>query len=126
MKVKITFGLLACFLLCVGLSSFLPKKEWTPLLDKNLSQWETYLSDRHQLGYIGKVPVDAQGKEIAPIGYNQKGQTVFTYMEEKGEPVLKVSGEIYGCVYTKQDTKTTTSNCNTDGASTSLSPEKTY
>jgi hypothetical protein len=126
MKIKPALGLLACLLTCLSLSSFFGKKEWTSLLDKNLSHWETYLSYRHKMGYNGKVPVDAQGKEIAPIGYNQKGQTVFTYMEEKGEPVLKVSGEIYGCVYTKQDTKTTTSNCNTDGASTSLSPEKTY
>ncbi|ALJ01180.1 3-keto-disaccharide hydrolase [Rufibacter tibetensis] len=103
MKTKFTLGFFACLLTCLSLSSFFVKKEWTPLLDKNLSQWETYLSYRHKLGYNGKVPVDAQGKEIAPIGYNQKGQTVFTFMEEKGEPMLKVSGEVYGCVYTKQD-----------------------
>ncbi|WP_210487697.1 3-keto-disaccharide hydrolase [Rufibacter aurantiacus] len=103
MKTKPTLWFTTLLFTCLGLSSFLPKKEWTPLLDKNLTQWETYLSYRHKLGYNGKVPTDAQGKEIAPIGYNQKGQTVFTYMEEKGEPMLKVSGEIYGCVYTKQE-----------------------
>jgi len=101
MKRTIPLGLLFTALL---LSSFLcPKKEWTPLLDKNLSNWETYLSYRHKLDYNGKIPTDAQGNEIAPLGYNPKGQQVFTVIEEKGEPILKVSGEVYGCVYTKQE-----------------------
>ncbi|MGV3541165.1 MAG: 3-keto-disaccharide hydrolase, partial [Rufibacter sp.] len=67
------------------------------------SQWEIYLSYLHQVGYNGKVPTNAQGKEIAPLGYNVKGQQVFTVLEEKGEPILKVSGEVYGCVFTKQE-----------------------
>ncbi|WP_207435433.1 3-keto-disaccharide hydrolase [Sabulibacter ruber] len=103
MKTKLSLGFIALLLTCLGLASFLPKKEWTPLLDKDLSQWETYLSYRHKVGYNGKVPVDAQGKEIAPIGYNPNGQTVFTVVEENGEALLKVSGEVYGCVYTEQE-----------------------
>lgn len=97
-------GFSACLVLfCVSLSSFLPKKEWTPLLDKNMSQWETYLSYSHKIGYNGKVPTDAQGNEIKPLGYNPKGQQVFTVIEENGEPIMKVSGEVYGCAFTKQE-----------------------
>jgi hypothetical protein len=77
--------------------------QWTPLLDKNLSQWETYLSYRHKQGYTGQAPVDERGVAIQPIGYNKNVDNVFTVTEENGEPVLRVSGEIYGCVFTKQE-----------------------
>jgi hypothetical protein len=78
-------------------------EEWTPLLDKTLSQWEMYLSYRHKQGYSGKVPVNEKGEPIAPIGYNKNVDNVFTVVEENGQPVLRVSGEIYGCVFTKQE-----------------------
>ncbi len=77
--------------------------EWTPLLDKGLSQWETYLSFRHKSGYSGKAPTDEKGQPIQPIGYNKDTANVFTVAEENGAPVLRVSGEIYGCLFTKQE-----------------------
>lgn len=90
-------------LLSLVLSSFILKKEeWIPLLDKDLSQWDMYLSYRHQPGYKGEQPVDDKGEALKPIGYNQNVSNVFTVIEEKGQPVLKVSGEIYGCVFTKK------------------------
>lgn len=87
----------------LSLSSFFKKEEWTPLLDKNLSNWEVYLSYSHKNGYKGEIPLDANGVAIEPVGYNNDKTGVFTVIEEKGEPVLKVSGEIYGCVFTKQE-----------------------
>jgi hypothetical protein len=77
--------------------------EWTPLLDKAMSQWETYLSFRHRQGYDGKPPVNDKGEAIRPIGYSKDVDKVFTVAEENGEPVLRVSGEVYGCVFTKQE-----------------------
>lgn len=79
------------------------KGTWTALLDKDLSQWETYLSYRHKNGYNGKVPLDEKGDSIVPVGYNKNEANVFSMVEENGQPVLKVSGEIYGCVFTKQE-----------------------
>lgn len=76
---------------------------WTNLLDKNLSQWDTYLSYRHKNGYNGKIPVDEEGKELTPIGYNKDTFGVFSVIEENGEPVLRASGEIYGCVFTREE-----------------------
>ena len=99
-------GLPACVLVlaCVFcISSFYPKKEWVSLLDKDLSKWEMYLSYRHKNGYKGEMPKDQEGKIIEPIGYNKNINNVFSVIEENGEPVLKVSGEIYGCVFTKQE-----------------------
>ena len=77
--------------------------KWTNLLDKNLSQWDNYLSFKHQIGYNGEAPKDKDGNLIPPIGLNQTGYNVFTVIEEENEPVLKISGEIYGCLFTKEE-----------------------
>jgi len=96
--------------LLIGLTSFTNKTNptddgWIKLLDKNLSKWEMYLSYKHKDGYSGKIPTDANGKEIPPIGYNKNANNMFTVIEENNEPVLKVSGEYYGCVFTKENFK---------------------
>ncbi len=94
---------MACGLAMFCMSSFFMKKEWTPLLDKDLSSWEMYLSYRHSDGYKGDMPKAEDGSVIEPVGYNMNVNNVFSVIEEKGEPVLKISGEIYGCVFTKQE-----------------------
>lgn len=81
------------------------KNEWKNLLDKDMTQWETYLSYPMADTYRGEPIVDAEGNPVTPLGYNVPGQTVFTMIEENGEPVLKVSGEIYGCAFTKAEFK---------------------
>ncbi|PJJ60028.1 3-keto-disaccharide hydrolase [Hymenobacter chitinivorans] len=83
--------------------SFTPAKGWEPLLDQKLSKWRTFQSYRHQLGYRGQAPTDAQGQVIPPIGYDKNEANVFSVAMQDGEPVLRISGEIYGCVFTKQD-----------------------
>ena len=84
-------------------SSFQQKDDWTYLLDKNLSKWNIYQSFRHKLGYKGEAPKDENGILIKPIGYNVNLDKVFTVTEENGEPVLHIDGDIYGCLFTKQD-----------------------
>jgi len=84
-------------------SSFSPANEWTNLLDKNLSQWQTYLSYRHNVDYKGEMPKDEKGNTLQPIGYNKNESNVFSVTEENGIPVLRVSGEIYGCAFTRQE-----------------------
>ena len=76
---------------------------WTNLLDEELSQWDSYLSYRYPEGYKGEIPKDEDGKVLAPIGVNQDHYGVFTVITEDDEPVLKISGEIYGCVASKKD-----------------------
>lgn len=76
--------------------------EWTPLLDRSLSRWDKYLSYRHQNGYAGKVPTDAAGQPIPPIGANKDATGVFTIVDDGGTPMLRVSGEIYGALITKE------------------------
>jgi len=86
-------------------SAITPASDWTKLLDANLSQWDTYLSYALQEGYKGEVPKDANGNELAPIGLNKTGYNVFTITAQEKEPILRVSGEIYGCVVSKKEYK---------------------
>lgn len=90
----------------IVLGSFQPlaiNEDWQPLLDKDLSKWEMYLSYWHKTDYNGSTPKDENGNDIQPIGYNQNVNNVFSTMEENGEPILRISGEIYGSVFTKQE-----------------------
>jgi len=96
------FSALAGILMVVCMSAFNTDPAWTSLLDKDLSKWENYLSYRHTVNYNGSQPVDANGTLIEPIGYNKDNYGVFTVIQENGETMLRVSGEIYGCVYTKE------------------------
>ncbi|MDH5474330.1 MAG: DUF1080 domain-containing protein [Cyclobacteriaceae bacterium] len=96
-------NILLLLLISIGIGSCREEVHWTNLLDKDLSQWDSYLSYKHQLGYDGQVPKDKEGNIIAPIGVNHPEYNVFTVIEENNEPVLKVSGEIYGCLYTREE-----------------------
>jgi len=93
----------ACLLTLICQSSFQKKDEWTLLLDKDLSKWNIYQSFRFTEGYKGAAPKDAQGNLIKPIGYNVNQDHVFSVIMENGEPVLKIYGDIYGCIFTKQE-----------------------
>ena len=87
-------------------ASCAPKNEgWTSLLDKELSQWRIYQSYAFPETFNGQRPVDEEGQTITPIGYDKNEQNVFSVIEEDGEPVLHITGETYGCVFTKQDSK---------------------
>jgi hypothetical protein len=78
---------------------------WINLLDSSLSKWDMYLSYKYQNGYSGKIPTDVNGNEIPPIGYNKNVNNMFTVIQENNEPILKVTGEYYGCVFTKEKFK---------------------
>ena len=101
MNVSILKTAIACILLNC-LVSCTAKDEWTSLMDKDLSQWEMYLSYEHKPDYNGSQPLDEAGNPVQPIGYNKNVKNVFSVAEQDGVPVLRISGEIYGCVYTKQ------------------------
>jgi hypothetical protein len=92
-----------CLLVVLGSTSFQPANEWTPLLDKNLSKWEIYQSFKHKLGYKGEAPRDENGNLIKPVGYNINKENEFSIIDDNGELVLKIGGDIYGCLFTKQD-----------------------
>ncbi len=98
-----SFRMLISLFLILGLFACKKQSPWTSLLDKDLSKWEMYLSYAHKPGYSGEIPLDENGDTIQPIGYNRNVSNVFSVTEENGNPVLKISGEIYGCVFTRQE-----------------------
>jgi hypothetical protein len=102
--------IIALSVLFIGLQTpMVLASEWHPLLDKNLSKWDTYLSFRHKNTYDGSVPKDDKGNVIEPIGLNTGNDKhkVFTVIDgDTNNPsVLRVSGEIYGAVTTKDSFK---------------------
>lgn len=106
MKYHILFLLLSIGLLPFS-SAFTQdrnEKGWTNLLNPKLDQWETYLSYHHQASYNGSIPLNEKGDTIQPVGYKNVNN-VFSVVKEKNDLVLKVSGEYYGCVFTKESYK---------------------
>lgn len=104
MTIKPVFRKFTFILLCsILLFSCKKEEKWTSLIDEDLSQWDNYLSYRLKPGYDGSVPKDTAGNEIAPIGFNQPGYDVFTVIEENNEPIIRISGEIYGGLISKEE-----------------------
>ena len=73
---------------------------WWPLLDDHLSQFDVYLS--YPGTVISDVVANRAPPDLKPLGLNPRGQNVVTVVEQEGKPVLRISGEIYGCAVTKQ------------------------
>jgi hypothetical protein len=71
---------------------------WTSLLDRDLSRWEVYLSYRHPSLEVTGPPRDESGEPLRPLGLNNDSTEVFSMIEENGELLLKVTGEVYGCL----------------------------
>jgi len=76
--------------------------DWTPLLDKELSQWEIWMGVPHSSveGLPEGTYQDDNVHEGEPMGLNNDPKKVFTLQETGGELVLRISGEIYGGITT--------------------------
>jgi hypothetical protein len=75
--------------------------DWRPLLDAQLSQFDVYLSYRGD--QILSVLEGRAPPSLRPVGLNPPRQDVFTVSVRDGRPVLRVSGEIYGCISTREE-----------------------
>jgi len=81
-------------------------EEDTRLLDKELSQFETWIGIPHSTvkglpeGTYQSGDIWKNGK---PLGLNADVKKVFSVIEENGEPMLQVSGEIFGGLTTKKE-----------------------
>ena len=101
-KIFVLATLLSISLLSTSLGAVAADKpgEWKPLLDAKLSQFDVYLSYRGD--QIMSVLKGTAPAGLEPVGLNPPGQDVFTMIEQDGKPVLRISGEIYGCAVTRQ------------------------
>jgi len=71
---------------------------WQNLLDKDLSKWEVFIGVPHQSVKIpGRLaPSSKDGRTGEPLGLGNDPLEVFTVSMVDGEPVLHITGEIYG------------------------------
>ena len=74
------------------------------LFDKNLTQFDLWLGVPHSS--VDNLPSGTYSSENVhqgiPIGLNNNVKNVFSTVEEDGELLLKISGEIYGGLTTKK------------------------
>lgn len=72
--------------------------EWQNLLDEDLSQWEVYLGVPHKSVSIpGREPSPSEdGTTGEPLGLGNDPLDIFTVKMISGEPILQITGEIYG------------------------------
>ncbi len=72
------------------------------LLDKNLSKWDVWMGAVHPTVDIDfEKSVDV--KTGKPMGLNNDPKKVFSVIEDNGTPILKITGEIYGGLTTKNE-----------------------
>lgn len=95
----IAIGLMFSF----GQSRNINEQNWESLLDMEMSQFDKFIGAPHH-----SVDIDGYEKgngmdEGIPLGLNNDLLNVFSTIELEGEPVLKISGEIYGAVTTKKE-----------------------
>ena len=77
------------------------KPSWKHLLDKDLSQWQPFLGIPHKSSNIEGYEHVEDVKVGTPLGLVNTNN-VFSIIEENGEPVLKITGEIYGSLMSKK------------------------
>lgn len=78
------------------------QEQWIPLLDSNLSQWEIWMGVPHTSviglpsGTFQTHNVSVHGDTKHALGLNNDVKEVFKVTYENDQPVLHISGEIYG------------------------------
>src|SRR5437867_12420098 len=69
--------------------------DWKQLFNgKDLSGWDKYLAAKYSRGAKVKEP---------PFGLNNDPLQVFTVVEKDGVPAIRISGEVFGAITTKED-----------------------
>ena len=104
MKHKNAFSLLLITLITLG--AFAQKKgKPIELFDKDLSHFDIWLSIPHPTvkGLPEGTYQSAKMNSGSPIGLNNNLKNVFSIIEEQGEPILKITGEIFGGLTTKEE-----------------------
>lgn len=76
---------------------------WTSLLDESLSRWEIYLGVPDPSLTVPGYTRAADPKQVQPLGLNNDPLCVFTVKMIEGEPVLHITGQIFGVISTRAD-----------------------
>ena len=104
-------SLLKSFLLLLGLVLGInpvtaqTSESWTQLLDPKLSQWEKWMGAPHPSveGLLAGIERSQHPKDGLPMGLNNDPKNVFRIVEENGQLVLYITGEIWGGLTTPKE-----------------------
>ncbi|MDA8959964.1 DUF1080 domain-containing protein [Akkermansiaceae bacterium] len=79
--------------------------KWRSLLDQDLSDWDIWMGVPHKTVKIPGQPdpTSEDGMKGTPLGLNNDPLKVFSVIAEDGHKVLKITGEIYGGLTTKEE-----------------------
>jgi hypothetical protein len=70
---------------------------------KDLAGWDTWLGRPHKLTDVPGLSKNEQGDYVQPIGLNRDPRSVFSVVEVDGGPAIRISGETYGGLITRDE-----------------------
>ncbi|MDP3642317.1 MAG: DUF1080 domain-containing protein [Bacteroidota bacterium] len=77
---------------------------WESLFNGNdLTGWYTYQRNPEPTSIVEGMTRDEKGKYLEPIGINKDPLHVFTVVEENGQKVIRISGEVFGILVTEKE-----------------------
>jgi len=77
---------------------------WKPLLNgKDLSGWETWLAKPHRSSSFEGLAKNEKGDYTEALGLNRDPHQNFSIVVEDGQPALRISGEVFGGISTKEE-----------------------
>ena len=87
-----------------GLEAGTSQDGWTPLFTgRDLGGWETFLGMPHRSVDIPGADRRASGEYAKPLGVGVDPRKVFSVVTIDGGPAIRVSGEIYGALTTREE-----------------------
>jgi hypothetical protein len=91
--------------LLFALVGFAHAEEWKPLLDPALANWEVFIGIPHKSVDYPGLPNSGNDKCIqgTPVGLGNDALGIFTMIEQEGQPVLHISGQVYAGLSTKEE-----------------------
>lgn len=97
--------LLVSWLILAGLTPgmFAADSAWRSLFNgRDLSGWESFISRPQPMWEVPGVARDAAGNYVENIGVDRDPLGVFTVVQQDGEPALRVSGQGFGVVASRE------------------------
>src|SRR5262245_27783495 len=81
----------------------LQEGSWIPLFNgADLRGWETFLGKPHRSVDVPGARRNDAGEYLGPIGVDIDPRGVFSVVKVDGAPAIRISGEIYGALTTRE------------------------
>jgi len=80
-----------------------PAGSWRNLIDTSLSDWDIFMGAPHESSDLEGFEQFKDVTKGKPIGLNKDPQKVFSVIEKDGNNVIKITGEVFAGLVTKED-----------------------